>query len=54
MKKSFVSVEHILASDFPPVLRIFWNQTEVPEFKVANVLCVLTCLCAMSPRLRCE
>ena len=52
MKKSFVSVEHILASDFPPVLRIFWNQTEVPEFKVANVLCVLTCLCAMSPRLR--
>lgn len=52
MKKSFVSVEHILASDFPPVLRIFWNQTEVAEFKVANVLCVLTCLCAMSPRLQ--
>ena len=52
MKMSFVAVEHVLTSDFPPVLRIFWNQTEVPEFKVANVLCVLTCLCAMSPRLR--
>lgn len=51
MKKVYIPVECITGRDLPPVLRIFWNQTDNRNFQIGNLLTALTCFCAMSPRL---
>ncbi|MGN1228111.1 MAG: hypothetical protein ACI4T5_00465 [Prevotella sp.] len=52
MSKEFTPVTSITERDLPPVLRIFWKQTGIIGFQVANLICALTCFCTMSPRIR--
>jgi len=48
---AFVPVTRINPADLPPLLRIFFCQTDDPIFATANLLCAMAFLCVLCPRL---
>ena len=51
MKKKQTSVANLLARDLPPVLRIY-HEIAPESFRIPAILTAITCLCALSTRLR--
>jgi len=47
----YKKIDFLKSSDWPPVLRAFWNCVDNLNFKIAYVICAITCFCTLSPRL---